>query len=431
MLEIQPEGQPKQPFPLGPDFDDAPSGYLEHAARFASHFDTRFNSDAAKRLKDGSFEVLPGHSVAEAFPKPVFDNLTGQEITPEPERSLWPKIPDSELGGRADVAQCLVTAGLESKAQAYRNCYRCGRPFHCPKDGKKFFERFRCRMRFCPQCAHANATRLLSDIMFQLDPWFADPQNIRPDYVFLRINFTWRASGRPFSPDDVKKFNLCVKRTLKRALPLSKDRRMTFGYLLIDEVGFEYRGRRADRKSSGWNLHVHGLYYGPFFPWFKVRKLWVEETTLAFGVPSTGCPFSPVKNWGTTLRRSVLRALRHHTKYVDKIPGVSAERIAELEKSFLGTRRYRMGGIWYRLPHRKRREGNPSCPECANVAGPNGGVPVLVSDDVLRVRSRRTGKDREIPIWSRIEKLREAGYTELRCAEQFEGVWQYRGDPSP
>lgn len=377
----------------------------------AGRFVAQFNPDAVCSLGDGSFEVRPGYSAAEAFPAPVIDLVTGEPVPPLlPQPSILPERDYGELGERGHVAECLEVEGLAAKARAYANCFRCGRKFYCPNDGKKFFGRFRCRMRFCPQCAHANATRLLADITWKLDHFF-ETHDVPLGYVFLRINFTWRASDRPFSPEDVRKFNRCVKRTLKRALGLSVNRRMEFGYLLIDETGFEYRGRKADRKASGWNLHCHGLYFGPHYPWWEVKKVWAEETQRAFGVPSYGCPFSPVRDWRRDLRRSVLRALRHHTKYIDKIPGVSAERIAGLEKAFWHTRRFRMGGLWHGLPARPKRKGDPPCPDCEKRAVEN--PPQLVPEDGRVVRSRKTGKERTVATWWPVEQLRDAGYVEL------------------
>jgi len=116
-----------------------------------------------------------------------------------------------------------------------------------------------------------------------------------------------------------------------------------YGFLWVDEVGYEKRGRRAERKAEGLNLHAHGLYIGPRLDWRTVRDLWEGIT----GGEGLGVWLTFLKGWCHDPERAVRRAWGHLVKYVSKVPAETPERIAALEIAFSGVRRVHSLGWFY------------------------------------------------------------------------------------
>ncbi len=185
--------------------------------------------------------------------------------------------------------------------------------------------------------------------------------------------------------------NAAVRATMRTSIGSPKG----FGMLYIDEVGFELRGHKVDRKASGLNLHCHGLYLGPRVDWTLTRDLWARETEKQFGQPSTGFFIQKVRVCRGDVPGAVRHALNHMLKYVSKPPAVTPERLASLIAAFDGAKRVHALGLFYGKKPKQEKKACP-CPKCRGLGIistisfegrelPNGGcVPRLLPIAALR-----------------------------------------------
>jgi|YelNatPaOPRAMG01_1025707.scaffolds.fasta_scaffold48567_2 hypothetical protein len=299
---------------------------------------------------------------------PIDDAQTLEQVmdyvSEQPETSLPVRPPDPEweaLGDRGKTAKLLHEAGLGSKAHRYGDCYRKGIPYDCAGCGRKAYTRFHCGNRFCEKCG--------KKIMRELLDKYADPVAemiaARPSHAGMtlaRINFTMRASGECPAPDEIRRFNQAVRDTLKMIAPGGE-----YGAVWANEFGYEVRGRKADRKAGGLNLHAHGLYYGSRVSWDKVRDAWVKALRR-HGLEGQGVWITFLKGWQRNPARAVRHALVHMFKYISKVPAESPERVAALEVAFNGVRRVHSVGLFYKLQRisEELKEIAPRCPDCGN-----------------------------------------------------------------
>ena len=287
--------------------------------------------------------------------------------------------------GKFEQARALFKRArlLANKARRYANCRLYGYERVCSGNcSHKFFQRHLCEMRFCQDCAPVLYRSLFRRLVGPLLD-FMKRQPAREGYTFARINFTVRSTGEAPTPEQIKKFNSDIRKVLKaEAKAASVGEKDVFGALWVDEFGYEKRGRRADRKAGGLNLHAHGLYYGPYLGWERLRDRWLEATG------STGVWLTEVKRWRRNPERGMKRALAHLLKYVGKVPAQTPERIAALEIAFLEVRRVHTVGKFYQLKPAERDlqdvGGSGSCPLCRS--------PLLVVD-------RKTFRLRRVEDW--------------------------------
>ena len=299
--------------------------------------------------------------------------------------------------GRLEQARALFKRErlLANKARRYADCRLYGYERVCSGNySHKFYQRYLCEMRFCQDCAPVLYRNLFRRLVGPLLS-FIKRQTPRKGYTLARINFTVRSTGEVPTPEQIKKFNSDIRKVLKaEAKAASVGEKDIFGALWVDEFGYEKRGRRADRKAGGLNLHAHGLYYGPYLDWERLRDRWQKASG------STGVWLTEVKGWRRNSGRGIKRALAHLLKYVGKIPAQTPERIAALEIAFLEVRRVHTMGKFYQLkPADKDLQdvgGSGSCPLCRS--------PLLVVD-------RKTFRLRRVEDWEAegyqdIEQLR-------------------------
>lgn len=248
----------------------------------------------------------------------------------------------SDLGERGRTAQLLHSAGLRSKANRYADCRRKGRRRVCSQNpDHKFYRRFSCGLRFCVECAAMCHALLLRRYLLLLLA-FARSQPIKPGYTLAKINFTTRSADEVPTPGSIRAFNAALRKTLKRCIPKGS----AFGVLWVDEFGPEKGGQREIRQARGFNLHAHGLYYGPYLNWSQVRAGWSEVTNSE----GNGFWVKGIKGWRVNFERGMRRALGQLLRYVSKPQAQTPERIAALERAFAGVRRVHSLGLFYRLP---------------------------------------------------------------------------------
>jgi hypothetical protein len=340
------------------------------------------------------------------------------EHPPEPVVAV-PFEPEAEavLDGRARVAEELSARGLPKKARRYESCARQGTPKVCVRDPFKhrFFERFRCGVWPCPYCAPFERLRLKRKYLPVVLKVLAESVGDLSEFVLARVTFTIRSTGEVPNPREVRAMNLCVKRVLRRALGRRK-----FGLLFRDEFGFELRGHTVDRVAGGLNVHLHGLYLGPFLPWERIRDLWIEETERVFGEPSRGFWISPIPGWRANPEEAARHALNHMLKYTGKSPAVSPERIADLISAVHRVRQVHALGLFFgvKVPAAEK-SGAPLCPACKAE-----GFETHLADEV-----RLTARGGSMPVLRSVAELLASGYRELPREFEVNGETEELPEP--
>ena len=262
---------------------------------------------------------------------------------------------------------------LANKARRYANCCLDGYERVCSGNPlHKFYQKFRCELRFCQPCGPVLFRNLFRRCVGPLVA-FMKSEPYRKGYTLARMNFTQRSTGEVPTPEQIKKFNSDIRDVIraetKAVFTSEKD---VFCALWDDEFGYEKRGRLARRKAGGLNLHAHGLYYGPWLDWERLRDRWQKANG------STGVWLTPIKGWRRDLcpERAIKKALAHMLKYVSKVPAVTPGRIAALEVAFAGVRRVHTMGKFYKLKASEEDlqdvGGSGVCPLCRS--------PLLVVD---------------------------------------------------
>jgi len=314
----------------------------------------------AEVIKRGRGAVLHLREVAGCQEAPVSADL--------PAAPEWDTI-----GAQGETAKLLYQSGLKSKAYRYGRCGRyaiplTGHDLFCDLREKSFV-RYRCGLRFCKACAPRNFRGLFD----KYQRGFVQEVEKRKDldgYVLARINFTISCDGHELKPDEIRAFNKAVRRLVRRLFPdlkMSKDEAQC-GLAWCDEFGHPKSKRRRTRKAKGWNLHAHGLWFGPYIEWRRARDLWRDLTG------SSGFWIKEVKCWKTDISKRVSHALTHMLKYVSKLPGETPARIAGLERAFDGVVRVHRMGFFYHLSKSAEdvRPGDTSwtCPHCGRALFP-------------------------------------------------------------
>lgn len=323
------------------------------------------------------------------------DTYAPREAEPEWER----------LGFRGQVGKLLWARGLRKKAIRFVSCNKCARSGLCSRypDEHKYFIPNGCEVVFCKECAGEVRRALLFAYQAVILTAITKLGGIPKGWVLARVNFTLRCDGTEITSERVKKFNLCVRAVMPKAVGSRKG----YGMLFVDEVGFEKRGHLPDslRIAHGLNLHCHGLYFGPRVDWQQTRDLWIAETRKRFGVASRGFFIKAVRGFTENPERAIRWALNHMLKYVSKPPAVTPERLASLIAAFNGARRIHSLGLFYgEKPQHKK--GDCPCPKCKAMG--------IVS--VVGFEGRALPSGGCIPRLEPIENLLARGYVPLREA---------------
>jgi hypothetical protein len=274
---------------------------------------------------------------------------SAEDLGPDPE---W-----DDIGERGETAKQLYEGGLKSKAYRYGRCDRYAIPLQghqasCDLKDKTFV-RYRCGLRFCDLCGPSTYTRLF-DRYAPAVTSIVEAHSCREGYTLARVNLTIRATDEVPTSEETRAFNRAIRELFRQVLPKGA----AYGLVWSDELGPERHGHVEERKAGGMNLHAHGLYFGAYLNWYKVRDAWIEITG------SRGFYITEIKGWKKRPRRGVFRALGHLLKYVSKMPAVTPQRTAAYEKAFDGVRRVHSMGLFYRLP--KVPLEKRSCPRCGN-----------------------------------------------------------------
>lgn len=272
---------------------------------------------------------------------------------------------EARQDGSKGQAQALYKRArlLANKARRYADCSLYGYERVCSGSHlHKFFQRHLCGLRFCQPCGPVVFRNLFRRCVGPLVA-FIKSQPRRKGYTLARINFTRRSTGEVPTSEQIKKFNSDIRDVLKaevKAVSLRDDD--VFGVVWVDEFGYEKRAEGARRKAGGLNLHAHGLYYGPYLDWERLRDRYQKATG------SIGVWLTEIKGWRRDAEHGMKKALAHMLKYVSKVPAVTPERIAALEVAFAGVRRVHSMGKFYKLKASDENlpdaGGSGVCPLC-------------------------------------------------------------------
>lgn len=248
-------------------------------------------------------------------------------------------------------AEEMQRCGLHIKAKRLVCCGRIGRRVNCTaSEDHKFFQPYMCRTRYCEICGPAWFREKFSDTVSALEPVVAhllhDGQQRGRRMVIAKLDFTVPNTGEMPTPECVRKFHADLHRFWRAAERRFGISREEYGFAGCDELG-----------GGNSNLHRHCVYVGPWLPQKRkeLSALWSEirgERSFVSIKPA----------------RSFNAALAHALKYPAKFLNVSTpERLAALEATFNGTRRFSTGGAFYGFkPVREPGEDSPvgECPLC-------------------------------------------------------------------
>ena len=266
----------------------------------------------------------------------------------------------AELPEREKYCRILEEMGLRSKAERARDCHGTGIPGDCAC-GLKYFNRYRCTLRFCPHCGDWHFARLMDRYAGPIADFICSRGGGLSGTLAM-LTFTIRADGEMPHPDKARWLMKCVRKWFKRIVPKGG----TWGAMFAVETGYELPFKHPRRKSAGWNLHVHALYFGPYLDFGRKGErggragdLWRDVTGdegVVIGIKQ--CP-----GWWRDPRTAVRKALAHHFGYILKPAAESGERLAALEILFGGVRRVHGVGSFYRLP-KPCKKASQRCPKC-------------------------------------------------------------------
>ena len=250
-------------------------------------------------------------------------------------------------------AQELDNRNLPTKAKRLLFCGVIGRRVNCTgSDDHRFFQLHLCHSRYCDVCGPAWFRKKFSDAVSALEPvadrLVHDGESRGHVMVVAKLDFTVPNSGRMPQPEFVRKFHHDLRRFWRAAERRFGISRREYGFAGCDEFG-----------GGNTNLHRHCVYVGPRLPQRRkeLSALWSEIR----GERS----FVSIKR-----ARSFRAALAHALKYPAKFLSASTpERLAELEATFHGTRRFSAGGAFYNVKS-EREPGQESsigdCPLCGS-----------------------------------------------------------------
>ena len=300
-------------------------------------------------------------------------------------------------------AMAMDGRGLPAKAKRQAYCGVLGARYECVsfepgrKSGHRFFRRFGCKNRYCERCGPVIFKGLfakyagLRDVVAKLVP-HCPCRGQQPDRVVAKLDFTSRNLGRMPTRDEVRSFNVAIRkffRLVERRFDLRRD---AYGALWCDEFG-----------HNNSNLHAHAMYAGPWLPnrgehKNELAELWRKATAGTVFAGSFIVSIKPAKSF----EKGLAHALKYAGKFLSKDPG----RLAELEKVFHRVKRvHTVAGFYNALPTEDsdhQAEGELSCPVCgaalARMPFPFGFVSVLEAQgyrDLAQV-CRELGKERAL-----------------------------------
>src|SRR5262249_5456527 len=146
-----------------------------------------------------------------------------------------------------------------------------------------------------------------------------------PTLVIAKLDLTTINLGRMPTRDEVREFNSCIKRFLRRLERALRVTSKDWGLLHCDEFG-----------GGNTNLHAHGVYVGPQIPhdWFgkggRLSEMWKDTCR---GTPFEGSFLVSAKRV-SSFGQGLGHALKYAGKFLDKDP----VRLAALEVAFHGVR---------------------------------------------------------------------------------------------
>jgi hypothetical protein len=241
-----------------------------------------------------------------------------------------------ELEFRSEVAEKLVTNGLEKKADRYMGCSSRVVVLRCkgsvPHD---FYAHNRCDLRFCPLCA----TRQFCRLRAKNEPVLKHIQaNPRRGFGLREITLTSTNTGG-LEHTQVLLMSRHVKNTLRRLMRGVKG----WGAIAVLEVGF-----------NNSNLHAHILAWCPYIEQRELASVWKDISGHQVV-------------WIAQARHEGVAALGYLLKYVSKPPADIPELVGQLEIAFHRARRIHSYGLFYNFArgrsHTECSEWS-SCPRC-------------------------------------------------------------------
>ncbi len=294
--------------------------------------------------------------------------------------------------GHLAKASAMAARGLGAKARRQAYCGVLGARYDCasfgPGHGHKFYLRFNCKCRYCPDCGPKAFRGLLAkhiglkEVASKLAPHW--PHKRDTGRVVAKLDFTTKNLNRMPKPEEVQAFNGCIRRfgrRLERELGIS---RKDYGLIYCDEFG----------GKLNTNLHAHGIYVGPRLPrpkpkggTKKLGKLAEWWRDACAGTVFAGSFIISVKP-----AKSFEDGLAHALKYAGKFLSRDPERLADLEATFHRVRRVHTLAAFY----------NAVRPAPASTDGESGLVCPLCSAALLRVGG-----------WSSISALQGEGRLDL------------------
>jgi hypothetical protein len=262
------------------------------------------------------------------------------------------------LGAPADQiqkAEAMQRCNLTAKGKRQALCCVLGAEYDCSDTGckRRYYRRFGCKCRYCPHCG----PRLYSALFSKYAALHTVAHQLSlPGSVIAKLDFTTKNLKRMPTAEEVRVFNLCIKRFLRRLERELHLNRKHYGIVYCNEFG----------GASNTNLHAHALYVGPRLPRPKTRNgkrlgllaQWWHDACK--GTVFAGSFIISVKRAG-----SFLAGLAHALKYAGKFLSRDPNRLADLELAFHGVRRVHTLAAFYRAVKPAVSESNTlNCPDC-------------------------------------------------------------------
>jgi hypothetical protein len=240
-----------------------------------------------------------------------------KHVLPRPfENEIGELILGDGAGPNQEQARFMAGLGLVGKGQRLAWCGRCGRRLNCLGAAQhSFYEAFNCGLRTCQRCAPLLARELFNGLSA-----LEIIVKKRSGWTLALLDFTLVNTGVLPDAELIRAGNVAVKRTMHRLLASVRG----WGLLWINELGFD-----------NTNLHMHGIYYGPYLSQEEISSVWKQKSGGSYIV------------WISKVRKNFRAALWHHLKYVSKPPSHDPQRLAEVEAAFHRVRKVHTIGAFY------------------------------------------------------------------------------------
>ena len=205
-------------------------------------------------------EVLPEGSIPSADEHSLEVLFGNPNATAHPNRLPENAFRAARVAGATEAqlqkAEEMRKLGLFAAAERQALCGVIGHRQVCSDTtcGKEFYTSYRCKCRYCPECAPRQYGKLFGKYI-KLRP-IAKKLVDRSDSVIAKLDFTTKKLDRMPTREEVREFNACIKRfcrRLERELEIS---RKEYGLIYCDEFG----------GGENTNLHAHAIYVGPRLP---------------------------------------------------------------------------------------------------------------------------------------------------------------------